>query len=45
MNPDENTNVELTEEEKAALAAQEAAAEGATEEAPVEETPSEEETA
>ncbi len=44
MNPDETTNVELTEEEKAALAAQEAA-EGSVEEAPVEETPSEEEAA
>lgn len=44
MNQDETT-VELTEEEKIALAAQEAAAEGATEEAPAEETPSEEEAA
>ncbi|HEY0979892.1 MAG TPA: hypothetical protein VGE18_00580 [Candidatus Paceibacterota bacterium] len=41
MNPDETTNVELTEEEKAALAAQEAT-EGTSEEAPAEETPSEE---
>lgn len=41
MNPDETTNVELTEEEKALLAQQEAAA-GTPEAAPVEETPSEE---